>query len=224
MFVLDALIYTLTHWPKNALQTDKSNLSDTMTLSHSESTNQNTSTTTDDTAIQMECTLTTRDVATETTRTNDERFFKRSESILASSGTSESEGDPEVKKSNQNFFNSSKLPLESPNFVVNANFFGGGQSESRFSRPLSETCPLAQQPYLLKPYARKEHLFCSPARLPGETGGVADGSGGVGGVGEGGEERGKSRRGTALPVSYEIDRERLVYYKSSYIFIHTIYI
>ena len=216
--MLDALIYTLTHWPKNALPTDQSNLSDTLTSSHSgELTNQNTSSTaTDETASQMECTPTTASVATKTTRTNDERFFKRSESILASSGTSESEGDPEVKKSNQNFFNSSKLPLESPNFVSNANFFGGGQSECRFSRPLSETYPLAQQPYLLKPYARKEHLFSSPARLPGETEGVTRGGGdGVGaGVGRegGGEERGRSRRGTALPVSYGIDGQRLVHY------------
>ena len=129
---------------------------------------------------------------------NDKRFFLRSESILS---TSESEGDPEIQKSNQKFFGPSRALLESPDLVGSTNLFGEGQSASSFSRPLSEAYPLAQQPHLLKPYAKKEHLFNSPSRTQGS--GVGGGEGGERGGGEGGGEDGKRRKSaTSLPVSY----------------------
>ena len=128
----------------------------------------------------------------------DKRFFKRSESILASSGTSESEGDHETQKSNQNFFGPRRALIESPDFVGNESFFGGGASEGQFSQPLSEAYPLAQQPHLLKPNAKKEQLFSTPGRLGGEGEG--------GGGGEGREERRTGRR--ELPVSYDSSEGR----------------
>ena len=127
----------------------------------------------------------------------DDRFFQRSESILASSGTSESEGDHETRQSNQKFFGPRRAVIESPDFVGNASFFGGGSSEGRFSQPLSEAYPLAQQPHLLRPNAKKEQLFSSPGRLGGEGGGEGGG---------GGEEKRKGKR--ELPVSYDSSDRR----------------
>ncbi|CAI8007414.1 E3 ubiquitin-protein ligase UBR5 [Geodia barretti] len=191
VFVLDALIYTLTHWPKAAVvQTDQSNQSNPATTSPPSSGNQSTNQNTGTEPLQMEHTSAT-DMDTAVAR--DERFFKRSESILASSGTSESEGDHETQKSNQNFFGPRRALIESPDFVGNESFFGGGASEGQFSQPLSEAYPLAQQPHLLKPNAKKEQLFSTPGRLGGEGEG--------GGGGEGREERRTGRR--ELPVSYD---------------------
>ena len=80
-------------------------------------------------------------------------------------------------------------------------FFGGGEQEGRFSQPLSEAFPLAQQPHLLRLNAKKEQLFSSPGRLVGEGGGEGGG---------GGEEREERRRGRReLPVSYESNDGRL---------------
>ena len=215
VFVLDALIYTLTHWPKSAtatIQTDQSCSNTAATSSHRQPTNQS-----GDPSLQMECTPTksssdTAATAVATTpTTNDDRFFKRSESILGHSSTSESEGDPETKKSNQKFFGPSTALIESPDLVGSANFPEGRQGRSKFAWPLSESYPLAQQPYLLKPYARKEQLFSSPARMQGEGAGVGEGGGGGGGgEGEGEGGRGK-KRGATLPVSYRDDVERYIY-------------
>ena len=199
VFVLDALIYTLTHWPKAvAAQADQSNPSNpTMKSSPSQSTNQNTPTT----SLQMEPTSASDP---DTSVARDDRFFKRSESILASSGTSESEGDHETRKSNQKFFGPRGAVIESPDFVANKSFFGGGEQEGRFSQPLSEAFPLAQQPHLLRPNAKKEQLFSSPGRLVGEGGGEGGG---------GGEEREERRRGRReLPVSYDSTDGRSVYF------------
>ena len=140
---------------------------------------------------------------------NHERFFKRSESILAGSSASESEGDTETRKSNQKFFGPSRALIESPDLVGTTNLFGGGGlGENSFSRPLSETYPLAQQPHLLKPFAKKEHLFSSPSRIQGSGeggGGEGGGEGGEGGgEGRGGERR-KGKGGSSLPVSYGAD-------------------
>ena len=62
------------------------------------------------------------------------KFFLRSESVRARE---------EVEKSNEQFFETAS----SPGPTVN---------------PLQEAFPLAKQPHLLQPYARKEHLFSSP--------------------------------------------------------------
>ena len=55
--------------------------------------------------------------------------------------------------------------------MASKSFFGGGEQEGRFSQPLSEAFPLAQQPHLLRPNVKKEQLFSSPGRLVGEGGG-----------------------------------------------------
>ena len=119
-------------------------------------------------------------VATATTDPDD-RFFKRSESIIGSSGASESEEDHETKKSNQKFFGPRGAVIESPDLMGDRTFFAGKEmSEGRFSQPLSEAFPLAQQPHLLRPNAKKEQLFnSSQGRLGAEPGGGGE---------EGGEE------------------------------------
>ena len=161
----------------------------------------------------MECTPTLQSETETETQHNvgqtDRRFFHRSESILTGGSASESEGDPEIKKSNQKFFGPPRALLESPDLVGPTNLFGGGnEGESSFSRPLSETYPLAQQPHLLKPYAKKEHLFSSPARVHGMGEGGGRGGGGVGGAGGGaGDGEGRERvRGSSLPVSYTTEK------------------
>ena len=187
VFVLDALIYTLTHWPKSAtVQTDQSHPSKPPTTSSSSRVHP-PSTTTE--SLQMEHTSAS---PTATTGPND-RFFQRSESILANSGTSESEGDHEAKKSNQKFFGPRGAVIESPDFVGNREFWG--DTEKSFSQPLSEAYPLAQQPHLLGPHAKKERLFSSQGWLGAE--------GGREGGREGRDDGKRGRRG--LPVSYDSD-------------------
>ena len=66
---------------------------------------------------------------------SEERFFARTESIVDS--------EEEVQKCNAEFFGTAASPVPS-------------------SGPLQEAFPLAKQPHLLKPYARKEQLFSSP--------------------------------------------------------------
>ena len=189
MYVLDALIYTLTYWPKSAsIQTDQSNSTNPMTSSARQTTNRE--------ELQVEPTQTVP-METSTSQTHDTRFFKRSESILASSGA-ESEGDAEMRKSNRKFFGISQGLPSSPDLAGNGKSLGGGQgNKGNFSQPLSEAFPLAQQPHLLKPFAKKEQLFSSPSRVQGGCEGEEEG--------EGGEERRRGKGGASLPVSYSTD-------------------
>ena len=197
VFVLDALIYTLTHWPKSVtIQTDQSHPSKPPTTSSSPRVHP-PSTTTE--SLQMEHTSASPTATTTATTTgSNDRFFQRSESILANSGTSESEGDHEAKKSNQNFFDPRGAVIESPDFVGNREFWG--DAEKSFSQPLSEAYPLAQQPHLLGPHAKKERLFSSQGWLGAE--------GGREGGREGRDDGKRGRRG--LPVSYDSTDGRLV--------------
>ena len=111
------------------------------------------------------------------------RFFTRSESITSASAVDEEE----VLRSNSQFFGTPASPVS--------------------SGPLQEAFPLAKQPHLLKPYAKKEHLFRSPRPLLLEG---ADSSANTGSTWASdnrgteemdGEENGSGGAGT-LPVAY----------------------
>ena len=191
VFVLDALIYTLTNWPKSLINQSLSTSTVTSQPSPAEETDRPE-------AVQMEHAPSQTETTAQDAENNRENFFKRSESIL--SGAATDQDDPETVKSNQKFFGPPRALLESPDLVGPPNPWGVDQAESSFSRPLSEAFPLAQQPHLLKPYAKKEHLFSSPARVREATDG--------GGKGGGREPETSRQAGPSLPVSYTKQKER----------------
>ena len=125
MYVLDALIYTLNKWPKEAtnLLLSSNNLHSSPATNEIEDTNDDA----------MDGTVT----PPKQRGPSEERFFTRTDSVI------DSEEDL-VRK-------------------WNADFFGSSATSPVATRgPLQEAVPLAKQPHLLKPYARKEQLFNNP--------------------------------------------------------------
>ena len=179
VYMLDGLIYTLTNWPRGAASLANQSVSAMMTSS-AQPTNQSTE---DDVlASEPKPSLASAQQPGGTSETpQGSRFFVRTESVIIG------EEDPETRKSNKQFFGPQGASLQKPNFVGPPNSWGA-QVES-LSRPLNEAYPLAQQPHLLKPFAKKEHLFSSPPSREGSAE----------------EERG-SEGGGRLPVSYAEQR------------------
>lgn len=158
VYMLDGLFYTLNNWPKAVIMaTLNSNQSKVNDLSVLEPTNQSKAT--DNTELeshQMEIDDNTRT----TSRTESQyRFFKRTESVTITTGD-----DPEILRHNEQFFGTdgtaTTLALEQPELAGPPTPWRGAQ-DGRFSQPLNEAYPLAQKPHLLKPFAKKEHLFSS---------------------------------------------------------------
>ena len=178
VYVLDGLIYTLKNWPK-VCSDDQSD----SVLVASSPTNQLTALSSRPDKAQSE------EVDHQVERGGDQksnrgiRFFTRSESITYASAMDEEE----VLKSNSQFFGTPASPLS--------------------SGPLQEAFPLAKQPHLLKPYAKKEQLFRSPRPLLLEGNDSNASNGGTwadddrGTEEMDGEENGSSGAGT-LPVAY----------------------
>ena len=162
VYILDSLIYTLTKWPKIA--TDALTNADSATTTTS-SLNNETAAREDKNTGSLNFELGTKEAKkaskmdTDHSQTSTKRleiqsrFFSRTESVIASS-----ENELETQKSNSQFFSTtstSSLPLESSVFFGPSKVWGS----QNFSQPLEEAYPLAQQPHLLKPYAKKQHLF-----------------------------------------------------------------
>lgn len=148
VYVLDGLLYTLSHWPKHLLtaytQSDRSEPSqaDPAPLSQGASP---------DDAKKRKLDPNEDPSLSET----GSRFFKRTDSVLVSR-----EKESTIQISNVKFFGvdgGANLALENPELVGPPNQWGK-QVES-FSRPLHEEYPLASRPHLLKPFAKKEALF-----------------------------------------------------------------
>ena len=84
------------------------------------------------------------------------RFFERTDSVVFRS----SEQCEDTHRDNVHFFNTDGTSLDSADIFTPVGPWGS--STESFSGSLSEPCPLAQQPYLLRPNARREDLFKSP--------------------------------------------------------------
>ena len=178
VYILDGLIYTLKNWP-NVCSDDQS---DSVLLTSSP-TNQLTPLSSQPDKVQSEGVDHQMEKGGDRKSNQGIRFFTRSESITFASAVDEEE----VLRSNSQFFGTPASPVS--------------------SGPLQEAFPLAKQPHLLKPYAKKEHLFRSPRPmfLEGADSNVNSGGTWTGddGVTEemDGEENGSSRAST-LPVAY----------------------
>lgn len=182
VYVLDGLLYTLTHWPRHLLAPYHPDQSDPSATMPSEAAN------TDSESKPHEGKLKKRKLDSKS------RFFERTESVLVSR-----EDSTNTQISNDRFFGvngGATLALENPELVGPPNQWGK-QVES-FSRPLHEEYPLASRPHLLKPFARKEVLF------GGGEGGGADRSQPVGAGGH----RKEVKKGRKRKHSSANDRSR----------------
>ena len=138
VYVLDGLIYSLKNWPKVCSDGQSDSV-----LVTSSPTNQSMALGSQLGKMQAEEEVdhqAEKDSRGEKS-TQGVRFFTRSESITYASAMDEEE----VLRSNSQFFGTPASPVS--------------------SGPLQEAFPLAKQPHLLKPYAKKEHLFRSPRPL-----------------------------------------------------------
>ena len=165
VYMLDGLIYTVNNWPKTIVTTSlNSNQSGASESSIFEPTNQNTAS--DNSKLeshQMEV----DDNSKTTSKTESQyRFFQRTESVTITTGD-----DPEIQRHNEQFFGTdgtaTTLALEQPELAGPPTPWRA--QDGRFSQPLNEAYPLAQKPHLLKPFAKKEHLFSSSISSEGSS-------------------------------------------------------
>ena len=146
--MLDGLIYTINHWPK------ADPCSQAFVLEPSDQNMEESEKSTAD-SHNMEI---DDDNNTKTTpgKESHHRFFKRTESVVVATGD-----ESEIKRHNEQFFGrdgtETTLALEQPELAGPPTSWRS--QEGRFSQPLNEAYPLAQRPHLLKPFAKKEHLF-----------------------------------------------------------------
>ena len=157
VYMLDGLIYTLNNWPKTvvmaALNYNQSEIGDSSMI---EPTNENVASA----KSKMEShPMEIDDSARTLSRAERQyRFFQRTESVTITTGD-----DPEILRHNDQFFGTdgraTKLSLEQPELAGPPTPWKA--QDGRFSQPLNEAYPLAQKPHLLKPFAKKEHLFSS---------------------------------------------------------------
>ena len=197
VYVLDGLIYTLANWPKAATAlVNQSETPVTLPDQPSDQKTLNSESTDSSEVVDMETNEQTRGFQ----QLERERFFKRTESVTFGGD------DPDTHKSNEQFFGKAGAMMEKPEFVGPPNPWG--QQVENFSRPLDEEYPLAQQPHLLKPSAKKEHLFSPKAGRKGSAIGASmvqeerDG--------EGEPNVGDKRTRRKLPVSYTQQEMRYV--------------
>jgi len=144
VYVLDGLLYSLKHWPKplvdkiSHLLQDKGKTTPTVHFSSSAPVD-----------------VKKRKIEEDQVSAPTSKFFKRTESV----SVTDSE-DPSTELSNLQFFGAgggSKLILENPEMVGPPSSWE--KLSSSFSRSLNDDYPLANQPHLLKPFAKKEVLF-----------------------------------------------------------------
>ena len=165
VYMLDGLIYALNNWPKAVVMATLNSNQSEAESSVFEPTNQNTAS--DSSKLeshQMEI----DDNSKTASRTESQyRFFQRTESVTITTGD-----DPEILRHNDQFFGTdgtaTTLALEQPELAGPPTPWRGAQ-DGRFSQPLNEAYPLAQKPHLLKPFAKKEHLFSSSVSSEGSS-------------------------------------------------------
>ena len=166
VYMLDGLIYTLNNWPKAVVTaTLNSSQSEANVFSIFEPTSQ---TATSDSSKLESHQMEIDDNSRNTSRTESQcRFFHRTESVTITTGD-----DPEILRHNEQFFGTdgtaTTLALEQPELAGPPTPWRGAQ-DGRFSQPLNEAYPLAQKPHLLKPFAKKEHLFSSSISSEGSS-------------------------------------------------------
>ena len=156
--MLDGLIYTINNWPK-AIVTSTLNQSDLNESLELEPTNRITVRENSKMDTQL---MEIDDNPSKSTpgAESQYRFFKRTESV-----TVVTEDDHEIQRHNEQFFGkdgtATTLALEQPELAGPPTPWRS--QNGRFSQPLNEAYPLAQRPHLLKPFAKKEHLFGTSA-------------------------------------------------------------
>ena len=145
VYVLDGLLYSLKHWPKpvvdrlSLLLNDKDKATPIDHLSSG--------------SVPIELKKPKRE--DDQASAPNSKFFKRTESV----SVTESD-DSSIEMSNLQFFGEgggSNLVLENPEMVGAPSSWE--KLSNSFSRSLNEDYPLASQPHLLKPFAKKEALF-----------------------------------------------------------------
>ena len=157
MYVLDGLLYTLSHWPRHLTphSSDQSDHLITPTATPTPTSQDRSKTISEDISDSPRKSKKLKLDTKDESDLNSSKFFKRTESVLVAH-----ENDSSTQLSNDRFFGingGASLALENPELVGPPNQWGK-QVES-FSRPLHEEYPLASRPHLLKPFARKEALF-----------------------------------------------------------------
>ena len=154
MYMLDGLIYTVNNWPK-ALVTFSVNQSNSSEPGLVESTRPLRAS--EDFTLEPHHMEIDDNSKTLTRKESDYRFFQRTESVTIAT----TEDDPEIQRRNEQFFgkdgSATTLVIEQPELAGPPTPWKS--QDSRFSQPLNEAYPLAQRPHLLKPFAKKEHLF-----------------------------------------------------------------
>ena len=152
--MLDGLIYTINHWPKAVVTTAVDQL-DSSEACLFEPTNQMTMSTEDSKMESLNMEIDDNSKSKSGTDSQS-RFFKRTESVTVTTVN-----DTEIQRHNEQFFGSdgtaTTLALEQPELAGPPTPWRS--QDGRFSQPLNEAYPLAQRPHLLKPFAKKEHLF-----------------------------------------------------------------
>ena len=166
VYMLDGLIYTLNNWPKAVVTaTLNSSQSEAEESSVFEPTNQNTAN--DSSKVESHQMEVDDNSRTASKTESQSRFFQRTESVTITTGD-----DPETLRHNNQFFGTdgtaTTLALEQPELAGPPTPWRGAQ-DGRFSQPLNEAYPLAQKPHLLKPFAKKEHLFSSSVSSEGSS-------------------------------------------------------
>ena len=226
VYVLDGLLYSLTHWPKSLLDHSHATLtfydhnytrktrptSKTRPSSHVIDTSGGASTPSSNQQRRARSDSKKKQIlepeegeklipmSTEPVSS----FFKRTESVIVQNESKESS----TEKSNVLFFGvegGASLVLENPGLVGPPNPWENPGEV--FSCPVNDDYPLANQPHLLKPFAKMENLFGSRPDLV--TGGAACEGGGDGGeVCDGAElESDRPGRGTGKKRKLEQDQD-----------------
>lgn len=151
VYVLDGLLYTLTHWPKHLITNTHSDQSDPpKPFPPSMGSTNDDKLQSSPKRQKLEPTDDSKSIPKTGTK-----FFERTESVLVSL-----EKESNIQLSNDQFFGvdgGANLALENPELVGPPNQWG--KEVESFSRPLHEEYPLANRPHLLKPFAKKEALF-----------------------------------------------------------------
>ena len=192
MYVLDGLLYSLKHWPKVLVDKVTSTLEEEMDATPTSASNHNGPVfgpaQSEDDDVKSARVGVKRSKLDPKLLVPTSRFFKRTESVTVGEAK-----DSSTEISNIQFFGvegGTSLALQNPEMVGPPNTWE--KLSTSFSRPLNEDYPLANQPHLLKPFAKKELLF---------RGGPMEGAGPEKGLdagtskdGQGKGKRGKKRK------------------------------
>ncbi len=187
MYMLDGLLYSLKHWPKSLVEKV------TQVTQHREPLSATGRDHSHPVDIPIDHDVRNAKISKSKIPVPPTAgFFKRTDSVSINEGK-----DSNTEMSNLRFFGiegGSNLVLQNPEMVGPPNTWE--KLGNSFSRSLNEDYPLASQPHLLKPFAKKETLF---------RGGREEGTE----SGSGRDSRGKGKHGKKRkPVQPDVQEAR----------------